>query len=200
MKHLLTTLAVAMLFLSACSKQDDCINEQLSCVNGAAEQGKCSCSPGYAGANCDQEKLPVSIQIKNIALQGYPNGACTNYDLEDSAHYKDADLYLALYHNNILIAHNRALANENYGGGPLIFNLQDWRLQFPHDGYELRLYDRDAGAQEEDELISHFYFFPYTRGRGFPEKIRLEGLFACQAGYFEYSMPYLIELYQTYTF
>ncbi|EMR04293.1 calcium-binding EGF-like domain-containing protein [Cesiribacter andamanensis] len=199
MKTLLAPLAAAMLLFISCQKET-CADDQLSCQNGTMQQGACSCQPGYEGTHCDQEKLPVSVQLTHIAIQGYPTGACTNYDADDEPLYRDADLYMALYHNQVLLAHNRPLAVENYDAAPLIVNLENWQLLLPHDGYELRLYDRDEGLQEEDQLITSFHFFPYSRGKGFPDTYSLEGHYYCEAGHYSYNLPYSLQLHLQYSF
>jgi len=77
MKHLISLILFFTFFIISCSS-DPC--EEITCVNGACNDGSCLCEDGYLGSSCDEIDIVGTFFLSSVRSD--PNTNCSQQYLD----------------------------------------------------------------------------------------------------------------------
>lgn len=156
-------MSLALLVFSC--KKDETTQEDLCqgviCLNGGnCVNGNCVCPPGYTGADCSQEKVPVKMRAGSISLISFPlvDGNGAGWDLFDGP-----DVYVEIKQGSTIIYTSGFVEDLTTG------NTYTDIVEFtnPQATYTISVWDYDDGLTAPD-LIGSINFTPYQAGLNFP--------------------------------
>ena len=159
------TALLILLLLAAFSCKKETTQEDLCegviCKNGGnCVNGDCVCPPGYTGADCSQEKVPVKMRISSITLTDFPHddAGVSWYVFGDGQ-----DVYLEIREGTTVI-YTSAWVQDLASGH--VFN---GIVEFlnPQGTYNIRVMDYDDGLSAND-FMGGINFTPFKSGQNFP--------------------------------
>ncbi len=158
-------ILLAFLLLSNLScKKEERLCPDLHCENGGKCIGDiCFCETGFTGKYCEEELVPVQMQISKINVTGFAPIVTSGNSSSDP----DPDIYVVIYRGSSVLyryfgSYDNAKPDETYEFKPN----NNIPIHDPTTTYYLALYDSD---QEADDLVGEQSFVPYQPGLGFPQ-------------------------------
>lgn len=181
-KNLFLVFSVIALMLTSygCKKKDNSSNPSstttdpcagITCgSHGHCVNGQCVCDAGYTGADCSQQKTPISITITKIEVIRFPatDGTGAGWDLSDGADiFPTLSLGSTVLYNPTTY-YNNASQNTTYPFVPSpTIQLTNITAQ-----YQIDLYDYDSTSS--NDWMGGILFTPYSSTGGFPSVLTID--------------------------